>query len=161
ASIRTSVPAIRCCARWTWSNAGETMKNVAVSRSSPSSEPPAWLGEVYERRRQRTVRLVQLSIAALPRAGERPSLSAIARASKTIDPSEPRGSSENAILHNEAAYALYRQRTARKRQTPGGPSSKRRIGDDNRIRVSANRDQGRVRQRYLRASKAELVERLV
>ena len=34
-------------------------------------------------------------------------------------------------------------------------------GDDSRLRVSAGRDRGRARQRYLHASKAELVERLL
>jgi hypothetical protein len=51
---------------------------VATSRSSPSSEPPAWLGEVYGRRRRRTLRLVELSIAALTRADERASLARLA-----------------------------------------------------------------------------------
>jgi len=139
------------------------MKNVAPSRSSQSSDPPVWLGQVYDRRRRRTVRLVQLSIAALTHAGERPSLSAIARVSKTIDPAEPRGVSESAILHNEAAYELYRQQSERKRQNTRRPSSKRHIdmGHGSRIRVNADRDHGRARQRYLRASKAAHVERLL
>jgi hypothetical protein len=54
---------------------------VATSRSSRSSESPAWLRAVYQRRRHRTVRLVELSIAALTRVGERASLAAIARTS--------------------------------------------------------------------------------
>jgi hypothetical protein len=140
------------------------MKNVATSSSSPSSKPPAWLCDVYERRRRRTIRLVELSITALERAGERTSLAAVARISKTVDPEEPKGVSENAILHNEEAYALYHRRADHKRQTAAKPSPKRRIdiGDDNRvrIRVSPDRDRGRARRRYLRASKAELVDRL-
>jgi hypothetical protein len=139
------------------------MKNVAVSRSSRSSEPPTWLGEVYERRRRRTVRLVELSIAALTDAGERASLAAIARTSKTIDPADPDGISESAILHNEEAYALYRQHAPRTRNTQRKTSAERRtnIVEDRRLRVSADRDLGRARQRYLRASKIELVARLL
>jgi hypothetical protein len=106
---------------------------------------------------------VELSIATLERTGERPSLAAIARVSKTVDPEEPRGISESAILHNEQALALYRQRAGRKQQrarkTP--PRLRRDIGNDNFFRVSADRDRGRARQRYLRASKTELVERLL
>ena len=66
-------------------------------------------------------------------------------------------------MHNEEAYALYRQHSDRKRQTAHTPSSNRRveISHDKRIRVSAYRDRGRARQRYLHASKAELVERLL
>jgi hypothetical protein len=139
------------------------MKNVAISRSSRSSEPPAWLGEVYERRRRRTVRLVELSIATLERAGEKPSLAAIARVSKTVDPKEPKGISESAILHNQEAFALYGQHADRHRRPSPKPAPSRRTdaGVDNRIRVSADRDHGRARQRYLRASKSDLVDRLL
>jgi hypothetical protein len=139
------------------------MKNVAISRSSRSSEPPAWLGEVYERRRRRTVRLVELSIAVVTRAGERVSLAAIARVSKTVDPADPDGISESAILHNEEAHALYRQPADRKPRSARKPSTNRRIpiGDGNRIHVSADRDRGRARQRYLREIKPDLVDRLL
>src|SRR5262249_32045862 len=132
-------------------------------RSSPSSEPRAWLQDVYERRRRRTVRFVGLSVAALTTAGERASLAAIARTSKTIDPSDPDGVSESAILHNEEAYALYQQHAARPRQTRQNPPATRHTNaaDGNRIRMRADRDSERSRQRYLRASKAELVERLL
>src|ERR1700682_3662678 len=137
-SIRTYGPATQCSARWTWSNGGELTNKVAISRSSPSSEPPAWLGEVYKRRRRRTVRLVELSIATLERAGEKPSLAAIARVSKTVDPKEPRGISESAILHNEEAFAFYHQHADRRRRLTPRPAPSRRTdaGVDNRIRVS-------------------------
>lgn len=139
------------------------MKNMAISRSSRSSEPPAWLGEVYERRRRRTVHLVELSIAVLTRAAERVSLAAIARASRTVDPADPDGISESAILHNQDAYALYRRHTDHKRPTHRKGSAERRAttSADNRISVSADRDPGRARQRYMRASKADLVKRLL
>jgi hypothetical protein len=104
-----------------------------------------------------------LSITALQRAGERASLAAIARVSKTVDPQEPDGVSESAILHNDEAYALYRQHAGRRRRPVRKSSPIRRIevGDDNRIRASADRDRGRARQRYLRVSKSDLVERLL
>jgi hypothetical protein len=139
------------------------MKNVAISRSSRSSEPPPWLRDVYDRRRRRTVRLVELSIAKLQRAGERASLAAIARISKTVDPVDADGVSESTILHNEEAYALYRQHADRKPRGARKPSTNRRIliGDGNRIHVSADRDRGRARQRYLRESKPDLVDRLL
>jgi len=106
---------------------------------------------------------VGLSVAALTHAGERPSLAAIARVSKTIDPADPHGVSESAILHNEAAYALYRQHAEYKRRMQRKQSAQLRTNGsaDNRIRASADRDRGRARQRYLRASKADLVERLL
>src|SRR5579859_3566124 len=119
---------------------------MAISRSSPSSEPPAWLEDVYERRRRRTLRLVELSMAALVGKGESASLAAIARTSKTVDPAEPHGVSESAILHNEQAYALYRQHTDRKRRPARARSTNDRfeIGNGRPIRVTANRDSGRA-----------------
>lgn len=139
------------------------MKNVATSRSrsSPSSEPPAWLRAVYERRRRRTVRLVRLSIAALERAGKPTSLAALARISKTVDPEEPDGVSESAILHNEEAYALYRQHTPSKLPRQRGSTVNAGVGQHQLVRVRVDRDPARARRRYMRASKPELVERLL
>ena len=99
----------------------------------------------------------------MTRAGERVSLAAIACASKTVDPEEPDGVSESAILHNEEAYALYRRHAEHKPQTHRKPPPERRTNtaDNNRIRISAERDRGRARQYYLRAGKADLVDRLL
>jgi hypothetical protein len=85
------------------------------------------------------------------------------RVSKTVDRAEPDGVSESAILHNEQAYTLYRQKADRKRRPPRQRSPNGRVhgGNDNRLRISADRDPGRARQRYMRASKADLVDRLL
>jgi hypothetical protein len=108
--------------------------------TSPSSEPPAWFRDVYDRRRRRTVRLVELSIAPLERVGERLSLAAIACISKTVDPAEPDGVSESAILHNEEGVrALSSGRRSHATDCAAAIT--------NRIRVSADRDRGRTRQR--------------
>ena len=97
------------------------------------------------------------------RAGERPSLAAIARISKTIDPADPRGISESAVLHNEEAYGLYRQHAQKKRALQRKPSAEHRtnIVEDGPVRVSRDRDPARERQRYMRSRKAELVQRLL
>jgi hypothetical protein len=97
----------------------------------------------------------------LTRAGERVSLAAIARVSKAIDSTDPDGTSESAILHNEEAYALYRPYAQPKRHRERNRTSERRTNIDGRLHVSADRDHGRARQRYLRASKNELVQRLL
>ena len=60
---------------------------------------------------------MELSIAALTSVGEPASLAAIARVSKTVDPADTVGISESAILHNDEAYALYRQQPEHVRQT--------------------------------------------
>jgi hypothetical protein len=102
-------------------------------------------------------------MAALLRAGERPSLAAIARISKTIDPAEPRGISESAVLHNEEAYGLHRQHAQQERNMQRKPSPEHRtnILEDGPVHVSRDRDPARARQRYMRASKTELVQRLL
>jgi hypothetical protein len=107
------------------------------------------------------VHLVRLSIAALERAGKRISLAALARTSKTVDPEEPDGVSESAILHNEEAYALYRQHAPSPRPRQRGSKVTACVGQHRLVRVRADRDPGHARRRYMRASKPELVERLL
>jgi hypothetical protein len=107
------------------------------------------------------VRLVRLSIAALERAGERISLAALARISKTVDPEEPHGVSESAILHNEEAYALYRQHAPSRRPRLPGSKVNASVGQHHLVRVRVDRDPARARRRYMRASKPALVERLL
>jgi len=91
--------------------------------------------DVYERRRHGTVHLVELSTATVERSGDRPSLAAIAHISKAVDPAEPAGVSESAILHIEEARAPHRQHADSKRQHARKPAPNRRIdiGDDDRI----------------------------
>lgn len=124
-------------------------------------DPHPWLEEkVYARLRQRTVDLVTRSVDALLKDKQRVSLSTVAAKSKELDP-EHRGISESAILDNQEARAYYEQhrswRGSRKKRaktlavvSPASPES-----------VKPGRDEQRVRQRYLRMSKENLVERLI
>ena len=102
-----------------------------------------------------------MSIAALERAGKPTSLAALARISKTVDPEEPRGVSERAILHNEDAYALYRQHAPTRRPRQQGSRVNAAVGLRRLVRVKVDRDPARARRRYMRATKPELVERLL
>jgi hypothetical protein len=65
------------------------------------------LGCVVRRHR---LRFELVSVTGRSRGNVGAFLAALARVSKTVDPTEPPGVSESAILHNEEAYALYRQR---------------------------------------------------
>ena len=124
-------------------------------------EPHPWLEEkVYTKLRQRTVDLVKQSVDGLYKDKQRVSLSTVAAKSKEVDP-EHRGISESAILDNQEAKAYYEQHRSwrgspRKRAKsvavalPASPGS-----------VKPDRDEQRVRQRYLRMSKEALVERLI
>ncbi len=124
-------------------------------------EPHPWLEEkVYTKLRQRTVELVKGSVDALLKDKQRISLATIAGKSKELDP-EHRGVSESAILDNQEARTYYEQYRSwqgiRKKQArpavvtqPASPGS-----------VKRDRDERRVRQRYLRMSKEALVARLL
>lgn len=120
-----------------------------------------WLEEqVYEPRRKRTVDLVRQSVDALRKAKQPISIATIVAKSKELDPTN-RGVSASALLSNQEARTYYEQyrtwnitRSKRRlkptRQSPIRPMS-----------VKPDRDIGRVRQRYHRLSKSELVERLI
>ena len=124
-------------------------------------EPRPWLEEkVYAKLRQRTVDLVKQSVDALRKDKQRVSLATVAAKSKELD-GDHRGISESAILDNQEARAYYEQHrswrgSSRKRAKPlaVAPSA-------SSVLVKPDRDEQRVRQRYLRMSKDALVERLI
>lgn len=135
-------------------------------RSTPKTstrQAPIWLNEaVYEPKRQRTVELVKQAVDTLVEQREqdsatRISLSTIVAMAKQQDPTG-RGIAHTAILENEEAYAYYkRHRTAGK--TTKGPSAQKQ--KHTRPVIKAERDQTRVRQRYLKLSREELVNQLL
>jgi hypothetical protein len=87
------------------------------------------------------------------------SLASLAARSKEVDP-EGRGVSEAAILNNEEARKYYEQHRAWK-----GSSRTRSTRPRNVLEITApikiGRNVSRARYRYLKMSKAELVERLL
>src|SRR5229473_6357390 len=135
------------------------------SRSSQEpnghAEPHPWLEEkVYMKLRQRTIDLVRQSVDALLQDKLRVSLATVAAKSKELDP-EHRGISESAILDNQEAKAYYEQHrswrgSSRKRAKPLVVAPPASTGV-----VKPDRDEQRVRQRYLRMSKEVLIERLI
>jgi len=126
-------------------------------------EPYPWLEEkVYARLRLRTVDLVKRSVDTLRLDKQRISLSTIVARSKELD-TEGRGQgvSESAILDNQEARAYYEQHRTwqggHKRQAkPLVVASAAKAGP-----VKPDRNEQRTRQRYLRMSKAALVDRLM
>ncbi len=124
-------------------------------------EPHPWLEEkVYMKLRQRTIELVRLSVDALLKDKQRVSLATVAAKSKELD-TDHRGISESAILDNQEARAYYEQHRSwrgspRKRVKPPVVASAASLGA-----VKLDRDEQRVRQRYLHMSKETLVERLI
>lgn len=132
----------------------------SVSRLSPKDRP--WLKEkVYAPNRRRTVELVKKSVDSLANEQKRISLSALSSRSKEIDP-DGRGVSETAILNNEEARAYYEQHRSWKASTRSRTPALNPIGATVSLRgIKRDRDAARVRYRYLRSTKAELVARLL
>jgi hypothetical protein len=124
-------------------------------------EPHPWLEEkVYAKLRHRTIDLARQSVDALCKDRQRVSLSTVAAKSKELDP-EHRGISESAILDNQEARTYYEQHRSwrgirKKRAKPATVASPATPGQ-----IKSDRDEKRVRQRYLRMSKEALVERLL
>lgn len=123
-----------------------------------------WLKEkVYEPKRHRTVHLVKLAVDSLRESKQKISLSSVSNKSKEID-SGGRGVSESAILNNEDArtyYERYRTWKGVSRRRLKHKADNREASLLSRHRVDPNRDVSRVRQRLMRLSKTELVDRVV
>jgi hypothetical protein len=126
-------------------------------------EPYPWLEEkVYTKLRLRTVDLVKQSVDALRKDKQRVSLSTIVVRSKELDiEGNGQGISESAILDNEEARAYYEQyRTwqgnRKRRAKPLAAASPAKV-----VPVKPDRNEQRVRQRYLRMDKETLVDRLI
>jgi hypothetical protein len=137
------------------------MHSSRYNREQDTHEPHPWLQEkVYKPLRQRTIELVRNAVDTLLKDKQRISLATVAARSKEVDP-EHRGVSESAILDNQEARAYYEQhRTWQSRRQKRGRvvavSSPPQPGP-----IKADRDEQRVRLRYLRMSKEALVERLL
>lgn len=131
-------------------------------RKPSARQAPTWLNEaVYEPKRQRTFEVVKRAVDALLEqrkldGATRISLNTIVAMAKQQDP-EGRGIAHTAILENEEAYAYYkRHRTASK---PAKQQPKRNI--QTKPVIKAERDERRVRQRYMRSNREELVDQLI
>jgi hypothetical protein len=138
----------------------KTRREPSTSVSKQESDAPLWLQEqVYAPKKQRTVDLVEQSIESLLKERQRISLASIAAHSKTIDPTG-QGIAESAVLNNEEARTRYEQHRTWKGSPSSLPNATKKARAV-RISTKGDRDQEQARQRYLRLSKAELVDRLL
>ena len=129
----------------------------------PPRQAPTWLdAAVYEPKRQRTFEIVKRAVDTLVEQRKqdevtRISLTTIVATAKQQDPSG-QGIAHTSILENEEAYAYYKKfRTARplKHHQPAS-----RNGDTAPV-IKADRDQGRVRQRYMKWNRTDLIDHLL
>lgn len=122
-----------------------------------------WLREaIYDPKRQRTISLVKQSVDELLKQREhgekmRISLNTIVIMSRQIDP-EKKGISHTAILENEEAYAYYKRHRTAHKSTKQQPAPRK---VDTRLAIKADRDQTRVRQRYMKQNREALVDQLI
>jgi len=138
----------------------KTRRESSPSVSKQERDAPLWLQEqVYALKKQRTVAPVEQSIENLLKERQRISLASIAAHSKPIDPTG-QGVSESAVLNNDEARTLYAQHRTWK-GSPGYLPNATKKARAVRISTKGDRDQEQARQRYLRFSKAELVDRLL
>jgi hypothetical protein len=131
----------------------------------PSTSIPArerarpWLEKHYEATRQHTVSLVKAAVDQLVKEKRSVTIEAICQQSQRLD-TQGKGIKKAGILGNAEAYAYSRQHCASPRRA-GGRASRQSGTVAHRLPTDSHRDLGGVRRRYLRESKAALVERLL
>ena len=129
--------------------------------NNPEQQAPAHLQKIYEAREKRTFDLVKKSVDVLVSQKQKVSLTTIVALSKELDP-EGKGVSLSALQRNKKANAYYK-----KHQSYNSKATKRssvvvkKLSQRESPQIKLDRDLARVRQRYLKLSKEELVECLL
>jgi len=116
------------------------------------------LGAIYTARRERTTKLVRTSIEALQKDGKPVSITSVVAVSRLLD-RQGKGVSESALLHNPEARSDYEAHRTWRGTHVGRATLRSRASQPTRLKH--DRDLARARQRYLRLSKGDLVERLL
>jgi hypothetical protein len=139
------------------------MKSIMPQSKSKNNEQqvPAHLQKLYDAREQRTINLVKSSIDALIEANQPVSLRLIVAKSKEIDP-KGQGVSITAIQRNVDANAYYHQHRSYN-NSPTKPSylAVKKLPHIDIKKLKVERDLSQVRQRYLKLTKEELVDRII
>lgn len=132
-------------------------------RKTSPRQAPTWLdAAVYEPKRQHSFEVVKRAVDTLAEQRKqdgttRISLNTIVAMAKQQDPAG-QGIAHPTILENEEAYAYYKKyRTA---STPKNRQSAAKLGDTGLV-LRADRNQDRVRQRYMKLNREELVDQLL
>lgn len=129
--------------------------------SSSKKQAPVHLQKVYEARKQRTFELVKQSIDKLVSQEQKVSLTTVVAQSKELDP-KGKGVSISAIQRNEQANAYYKNHQSYKNlATKRSSIIVKKLSEREAPRIKLDRDLARVRQRYLKVSKEELVDHIL
>lgn len=136
----------------------------SMSRKSESNnseqQAPAHLLSVYKAKEQRTFELVKKTIDTLLHEKQQVSLSTIVAKSQEVD-LEGKGVSISAIQRNEQANTYYKKHRSHKGTQRKRSPNHTQLSQVDDLRIKLDRDISRVRQRYLKLSKEELVTRLI
>jgi hypothetical protein len=133
------------------------------TRKLPTGQAPTWLdAAVYTPKRQRTVEVVKQAVDTLVERRKldgitRISLNTIVATARQQDPTG-RGIAHTAILENEEAYAYYKRYRTASKPSKRLPATKKA---ETRPVIKEGRDQRRVRQRYMKWNREELVDQLI
>ena len=106
--------------------------------------------------------LVKLTVDRLVQEGKIVTIEAICRLSPELDPLN-KGVKKSSVLDNPAAHEYYRANSSSYQAMRGRKrlSSHKRREPAQLPHIDPNRDEQRVRYRYLHYTKAELIERLL
>ena len=138
------------------------MKSMSPKSESNNSEQqaPAHLLSVYKAKEQRTFDLVKKTVDTLLHEKQQVSLSTIVAKSQEVD-LEGKGVSISAIQRNEQANTYYKKHRSHKGTQRKRSPNLTQLSQVDDLRIKLDRDMSRVRQRYLKLSKEELVTRLI
>jgi hypothetical protein len=133
------------------------------TRKTSPHQAPTWLeATVYIPKKQHTFEVVKRAIDTLVEQRKqdgttRISLNTIVAMTKPQDPAG-QGIAHTSILENEEAYAYYK-----KFRTAHPPKQRQQTSQngDGRLVIKTDRDQGRVRQRYMKWNRTDLVNQLL
>lgn len=121
-----------------------------------------WLKAVHEKNKARSFQLGKAAINSLVKEGKSVTLNSIHTKSKELDPTG-KGIHPNTIKTNELLFDYYKQHshTYRQRQTKKSPTQLNLTQDTDLRRISTRRDLTHLRQKYMKFTKQELVDKLI
>lgn len=126
-----------------------------------SNQPHNWLDKVYEEKRTHSLQLVTKAIQALRKEGARLSVTNISKKTKELDPNS-KGIHERTIYKNKELYELYKVNSNNESNNKKYNKSKvTKLDNTDFIRVKLDRDITRVREKYNRLTKSELINRII
>ncbi|MFK4170130.1 hypothetical protein ACI2LM_28190 [Paenibacillus lautus] len=130
--------------------------------STLTNDDRPWLHTVHEKNKARSFHLGKSAIDALVKEGNPVTLNNVHNKSKVIDPTG-KGIHPNTIKTNELLFDYYKQHshTYKQRQTKKRPSQLSTTQDTDLRRISPNRDLVQLRQKYMKLTKQELVNKLI